>query len=210
MFEQFVTRPKHLQLHREGPMREERERYLRHLAEEGRAPVTLEHTAGYILHAALLLNLQPGETVSEKRLRMLGQKWHDSDLHGGPHRRKPSAITVHMFVGRAKHWLAFCGRMDRPQVRRPFDDLLRSFLEFEHAERGWSPTTIGIYRRDLGMFLSWTARRVGKDLRKLDARKLTTYAQEPQFTRWSRCSIASHICHVRVFLRWLGARQGCD
>ncbi|MGA2964255.1 MAG: tyrosine-type recombinase/integrase [Candidatus Korobacteraceae bacterium] len=211
MFEQFVTRPRLLQLHREGPMREEREQYLRHLHDEGRALVTFEHAMGYILHAAILLDLKRGEIVSEERLQRLGRQWRASNYHGGIGRRKPSALTIRMFLGRVRRWLAFCGRMARPQVSSgPFDDLIQTFLDFQSAERGWSPCTIDIYRRDIGLFLLWAARSVGRSLRKIDARKLTAYTQESQFARWSRCSIASHICHVRVFLRWLGTRQGCD
>lgn len=210
MFERFVTRRKHLQLHREGPMRDERERYLRHLVKEGRALETFTHAAGYILHAALLLDLKPGEIVSEDRLRVLGQEWRDGNFRGGLRRRKPSPPTVHRFLGRARHWLKFCGRIEVSQVSRPFAGLLQSFLDFKRAEHGWSPSTVNIYRRDIDLFLSWATGRVGRDLRKLDARALTAYMQEPQFTRWSRCSIASHICHVRVFLRWLGRRHGCD
>ena len=210
MFEQFVTRRKHLQLHRESPMREERERYLRHLVEDGRALETFKHAAGYTLHAAILLDLKPGQVVNEEQLRTLGPKWRDGNFRGGLHRRKPSAATIHKFLGRIRHWLAFCGRMERSFIRGPFDDLMQGFIEFKRAEHGWSPCTVGIYRRDVGLFLAWAAKHPGGDLRKLDARMLTGYLQEPQFTRWSRCSIASHICHVRVFLRWLGGGRGCE
>src|SRR5208282_4015135 len=109
MFERFVTRSKHLQLHRQGPMRDERERYLRHLVDEGRAMDTFKHTAGYILHAAILLDLKPGRIVSEDRLRMLGREWCDGNFRGGAGRRKPSAPTIRMFLGRIRHWLTFCG-----------------------------------------------------------------------------------------------------
>jgi integrase/recombinase XerD len=211
MFEQFVTRSKHLQLHRHGPMREERERYLRYLLDEGRASQTLAHAIGYILHAAILLDLTPGQTVNEEQLHVLGQRWCDGNFRGGVGRRKPSASTILIFLGRIRHWLTFCGRMELPQVScRPFADLLQNFLDFKHTDHGWSSCTVDIYRKDVGLFLSWAARHARDDLRKLDARMLTTYMQEPQFTRWSRCSIASHICHVRVFLRWLGQRDGCD
>lgn len=210
MFEQFVTRRKHLQLHRQGPMREERERYLRHLLEEGRALETFKIAAGYILHAAMLLDLKPGQVVNEEQLRALGRKWRDGNFRGGLGRRKPSAHTIRIFLGRIRHWLTFSGRMDRPQTHGPFDDLIQDFLEFKRAEHGWSDCTVDIYRRDIRLFLSWAARRVGRSLRTLDAPTLTTYMQEPQFARWSRCSIASHICHLRVFLRWLGGRRGCE
>ena len=211
MFERFVTRFKHLQLHRQGPARDERERYLRHLADEGRSMATFKHAAGYILHAAILLDLKPGGIVSEERLRLLGQEWCDGNFRGGLGRRKPSVPTIRMFLGRIRHWLTYCGRMEVPEVSRPpFDSLLQIFLDFKRADHGWSSCTVDIYRRDVGLFLTWASEHAGDDLRKLDARVLTTYMQEPQFTRWSRCSIASHICHVRVFLRWLGERDGCD
>jgi integrase/recombinase XerD len=211
MFERFVTRSKHLQLHRVGPLREERERYLRHLLQEGRASETFAHAIGYILHAAILLDLKPGQTVNEEQLHVLGQKWRDGNFRGGVGRRKPSAPTIRMFLGRVRHWLTFSGRMDLPPISHgPFDSLLQSFLDFKCADHGWSACTVDIYRRDVGLFLSWAEGHLRSDLRKLDARMLTTYMQEPQFTRWSRCSIANHICHVRVFLRWLGKRDGCD
>jgi site-specific recombinase XerD len=211
MFERFVTGSKHLQLQRQGPMRDERERYLRHLTDEGRAMETFKHAAGYILHAAILLDIKPGRSVSEERLGILGREWCDGHFRGGVGRRKPSAPTIRKFLGRVRHWLTFCGRMELPQARRrPFDSLLQGFLDFKRADHGWSSCTVDIYRKDVGLFLAWAAEHAGGDLRKLDARTLTTYMQEPQFTRWSRCSIASHICHVRVFLRWLGERSGCD
>jgi site-specific recombinase XerD len=192
-------------------MRDERERYLQHLADEGRAMATFKHAAGYILGAAILLDLKPGRIVSEERMQTLGREWCDGNFHGGAGRRKPSAPTIRMFLGRVRHWLRFCGRMELPQVRRPpFDNVLQGFLDFKRADHGWSSCTVDIYRRDVGLFLAWATEHSGSDLRKLDARTLTTYMQEPQFTRWSRCSIASHICHVRVFLRWLGERNGCD
>jgi site-specific recombinase XerD len=211
MFERFVTRSKHLQLHRQGPMRDERERYLQHLADEGRSMETFKHAAGYILHAAVLLDLNSSGIVSEERLRLLGQEWCDGNFRGGVGRRKPSAPTIRMFLGRIRHWLTFCGRMELPQIGcLPFDNVLQGFLDFKRADHGWSSCTVDIYRRDVGLFLAWAAEHAGGNLQKLDARTLTTYVQEPQFTRWSRCSIVSHICHVRVFLRWLGERDGCD
>ena len=135
-------------------MRDERERYLRHLADEGRSMATFKHAAGYILHAALLLDLKSGGNASEERLQLLGREWCDGNFRGGAGSRKPSALTIRMFLGRIRHWLTFCGRMELLQVkRRPFDDLLQSFLDFKQSDHGWSSCTVDIYRRDVGLFL---------------------------------------------------------
>ena len=84
MFERFVTRFKHLQLHRQGPARDERERYLRHLADEGRSMETYQHAAGYILHAAVLLNLNSRGIVSEERSRKHPQGLADNRAEAKP------------------------------------------------------------------------------------------------------------------------------
>jgi integrase/recombinase XerD len=66
MFEQLFKRPHALLRHRNGPLAEERRRYLAHCAEQQMSQRTLRRTATYTLIVAKALRLadRPGELVT--------------------------------------------------------------------------------------------------------------------------------------------------
>jgi hypothetical protein len=77
VFEQFFVRPHVLACQRNGPLAEERHRYLVHGAEQQMSPATLRDIAFYILHAAKTLPLadHPGERISLAEIEAAADCW---------------------------------------------------------------------------------------------------------------------------------------
>ncbi len=130
MFEEFFQRPYHLARHRAGPYAEERQRYLSHLKEEGRASITLKHTAGLLLSIARHISANR-DAVTPAQVECAAENW----LHSQPRTYRSSkgrykAKTTFMF--HARSWLRFLRHLHEPPVQGPFD---RSWMRSSSSKR---------------------------------------------------------------------------
>jgi site-specific recombinase XerD len=209
VFERFIKQSSCLKRHREGPMATERDRYLRHLADEGRNVKTLKDINGHIFRAAELLDLKDGQLVTSAGLQLLGERWLDE-----PPRARRRTDSRHraktLFIGRITDWLRFIGRLEKECQIGPYDTVTDQFIDFSRSERGLAEPTLKSFRRTAQAFFCWYALKVGRKLNRLNANHLSVYVQEAPFSGWSRVSISGQISNLRVLLRWLGNRGLCS
>jgi hypothetical protein len=146
MFERFFCEPRCLRRYREGPMKAEREEFLRYNVAEGRSDLTLRQVMRDILIAAELLTQKDTERVICADLQWLEEQW----INALPNRRS-DARTLRKrrttFLGHARIWLRFIGRFKEKAPLQPFGEELERFIEFGRRERGLASETCKYQRR---------------------------------------------------------------
>jgi hypothetical protein len=121
MFEQLFERPHALARQRNGPLVEERLRYLAHCAEQQMAHRTLRCIAIYTLIVAKALRLadRPAELISRAEIEAEATRWADREPK--PPNMRAVRITWLRFNGHATRWLRFLGRL-QASVLAPQED----------------------------------------------------------------------------------------
>jgi integrase/recombinase XerD len=210
MFDQLFQHPHALARHRDGPMPEERRRYLAHCAAQRMAVWTLRHIANYLLVVAKVLRLadRPGELITAEEIEAQAKRW--ARRQSQPPRRRGLDHRRPAFQRHALRWLAFLGRLQPPAaVRQPYADQLAQFADYQARERGLSPNTIDYHRRTLRRFCA-QLQQAGLQLQTLTAARmdelLATRAGEGQ---WARRTTSTWVSILRPFLRFAEARGWC-
>jgi integrase/recombinase XerD len=143
MFEQLFVRRDALARQRNGPLAEERRRYLVHCADQQLAPRTLRDIATYLLVVAKALRLEnrPGELIPRAEIEQQARQW----AHRRPQRthRKRRPFSRPRFLRYALPWLRFLGQLQEPRPPACFGaDLIAAFAEALHRDKGLAPSTI--------------------------------------------------------------------
>src|SRR5262249_37320294 len=111
MFEQLFVRTPALARQRNGPLAEERGRYLVHCADHQPAPRTPRDIATYLLVVAKAPRLEnrPGELIPRAEIEQQAHQW----AHRRPQRthRKWRPFSRPRFLRYALPWLRFLGRL---------------------------------------------------------------------------------------------------
>ena len=148
-------------------MAEGRERFLRHLEDQGYANETLRQVDAQIHLAAkllALLALKKGQCVTRRHLSLLRQRWLANPPRA-KYRKHGFNRGVGMFLHRAIQWLRFLGAWKDEDIAEPFDDLISRFIQFGRVERGLKPRRpwrhIATPPRE---FLRWCGKRLRRDL----------------------------------------------
>ena len=210
MFNQLFRRPHALARHRNGPLAEERRRYLSHCAEQQMTRETLRGIASYILNVAEALRLaeRPGEIITRTEIEAEADRW------GNRQPRPPRAWLDHRlrvrFRGHAIRWLTFLHRLQPPAVvQQPYADHVAQFTDYMHRERGLSPRTIAYSRLVIEEFLTQI------DKADLQFKMLTVaqvdelLAQKVRDGRYARVTIRRWASAIRPFLRFAEGRGWC-
>ena len=200
MFEQLFKQPHALARHRNGPLAEERRRYLAHCAEQQMSRRTLRRTATYTLIVAKALRLadRPGELVTRAEIEAEADRWANR-------RPKPPAMReAHRswlrFTGSATRWLTFLGRFQPSAAApRPYAEHVAQFSDYMLQERGLSPLTARYRCRDIHEFLAWVD---GAGLR-LDALTVAQVdellARKVRDEGYARVSVQTYASNLRAF-----------
>ena len=133
MFEQLFERPQALARQRDGPLAEERRRYLVHCAEQQMSPRTLRGIAIYTLIVAKALRLadRPGELISRAEIEAEADRW--ANRHPRPPAMREPRHSWLRFTGHAIRWLTFLGRLQPPATApRPYAEQVAQFTDL-HA-----------------------------------------------------------------------------
>ncbi len=160
MFDQFLKQPHALAAHHNGPLAEERRRYLAHRAEHQMSRHTLRAIVSYTLLIAKALRLpeRRGELITRAEIEAAANRWF-SRRSKGSRVRKNRCLGVRVFTGHAVRWLSFLGRMQVPAaVRQPYADQVSEFTDYMVRERGLSPSTV-TYSRGTMLTGCWRRRR---------------------------------------------------
>jgi site-specific recombinase XerD len=208
MLEQLFHCPHALRRQCSGPLADERDRYLRHCAQQQMSPRTLGDIARSTLIAARLLRLadRPDERITPAEIGSAADRW----LNRHPGRPTPARerYAWGRFTRHATRWLAFLGRLETPgRPPLPYAEHLARFADFMLQERGLSPQTVEHRRRAVQEFLTKTD---ALDLR-LDS--LTAAQVDQLLTRkvcddgYARVTIRTYASTLRAFFRY-AERQG--
>ena len=146
MFDQLFQEPRALARQRDGPLAEERCRYLVHCAEQGMTPVTIQDAARCILTIthALRLAERPGDLITLKEIKLAADRW--AKQHSKPTGRRLRSSSWERFNCHATRWLSFLGRLQPAATDpQPYADLVTQFVDRMRQERGLTHRTIATY-----------------------------------------------------------------
>src|SRR5262249_55333846 len=138
---------------RNGPLAEERGRYLAFRAGQGMPLITLQETAHYLLMIARHLRLadRPVAVFARDEIEQEARHWP------GKPAPRPAAASPRaraLFLRYAVQWLRFLGRLQpTPDTPHPFATEIAGFAEYLNREKGLAPTTIGARCWTLRAFL---------------------------------------------------------
>lgn len=205
MFDRFLKDPHALKRQQNGPLAEERLRYLAHCIKQQLSWETLRGTASYILVIAQELRLaeRPGELITPAEIEAAADRW--------VHRPRPRMkdLRMHSFTGHAVRWLTFLGRLQRPVTVQPYADYVGQFAEYQLRERGLTRQTV---ERCSGV-LNWLLAELTEGKRRL---KTVTVAQVDDLLakkirkgRYARVTIQGWASNLRTFFRFAEERGWC-
>jgi site-specific recombinase XerD len=155
MFERIFKRPHVLARQRNGPLAEERCRYLVHCAELQMSWWTLRHIAIYALVVAKVLGLadRPGELITRKEIEAEADRW--ANRQPCPKLLREVRRSRLRFTGHAVRWLTFLGRLQPPTVTpHPYADHLTRFADYLLRDCGLYPCTVEYRCQSLREFLA--------------------------------------------------------
>jgi site-specific recombinase XerD len=199
MFETLLRTEAARRRYREAPFAAERERYLRHRADLGATRASLKFMNRELLWIARLLEPDAANGVEMAQLQELVRR--RASVHRG-------ATTAQRTIVMARPWLQFLGWWRTPDVILPFQDLLDCYVAWMRDERGFSASTVEMWRHQIGRFLQWcaTANRHLGDLQPSDIDRYFVEGAQ----RWSRVTVSGIASALRVFLRHAAAQGRCD
>ena len=142
MFELIFKAPYTLRRHREGPLADERARYLAQLAEGGVSLSSLRHAAFFLLGFAARVDFSGNQKISQEQMDRAADDWA----------RRKKALEIRSsepygprerFRAVARAWLRFLGRWQpAPVPPQPYSDLIADFALSMRQERGLAESTI--------------------------------------------------------------------
>ncbi len=207
MFEQLFKGTHALARQQNGPLAEERQRYLFHCAEQHMAPKTLHDIAFYILAAADTLRLaeRPDDFITPDEIKAAADR--RANRHSDPSLQQTVSASWRRFTCCATRWLSFLGRLQPPTPPPPpYAEQLTKFADYMRLERGLSPRTIEGRCHALREFLA----RLTKAGLRLDTLTVAQVddilVRKVQEDGYARVSVRSYAYWLRAFFRYA---EGC-
>jgi site-specific recombinase XerD len=210
MFDRLYKRPRVLARHRNGPLVEERRRYLAHGAEQEMALLTLQNMARYTLIVAKALRLadRPGEIITKEEIEVEAERWAN---------RQPKHPMMRLFhhsrrnfTLQAIRWLTFMGRME-PSItgQRPYTKHVAQFSDYQLRERGLSPQTVEYSSRTIHQFFS-QIEEAGLRLKTLSVAQVDELlVKKFREGKYARSTIQRWASVLRTFFRFAERRGWC-
>jgi site-specific recombinase XerD len=207
MFERLFKDPHTLARQRNGPLVEERRRYLIHCAEQQMAPGTLLDIATRLLAAANALRLaeRPGEFITPDEIKAAADRC--ASCNSNQPTIGPVNSVWHRFTRSTTRWLSFLGRLQPPATTpQPYAELVTKFADYMSQERGLSACTVAGRCHAIREFLA----RLGKAGLRLDTLTVAqvddVLARKVQEDGYARVSVRAYAYSLRAFFRYA---EGC-
>ena len=197
MFQKLLLSANALRRHQEGPLAQERERYIQNCADSGATYWSLRIKCNELLWAAKLIGSNGTQVFDSEALVRLADRrvsYHNS------------STTRVRFTNVTRPWLRFLGWWTEPVETYPFQDQLDQYCLWMRNERGFSETTIAGWRCRVRDFLIWCDMH-GLGLGKLIPSDIDDYFMDEDAHHWGRITVANIATILRVFLRY-GTSQG--
>ena len=194
--------------HQQAPAIAERERFLQHCAENGKARATLISVANELRVIAIRLDIGINSPITREHIVIAAERWARHQRRCG--RSTQLRWSRERFVQVAVDWLSFLNRLEVKKSARPdCMELSDQFLLHLREERGLSTRTIHAYRWHVEKFLlSLAARdRQFSEVLITDADAFFASLSE---RNWCRVSLATSVKALRAFLRDAAHRGWCS
>ena len=199
MFEKLFADVGTIARHRDGPLFDERHRYLLHCASVGATLHTQRNRARALLWLAMSLPAGVHRQVDAEQLRRLI----------AAHRPPVTDQTAAGLLNIGRPWLKFIGWWHQPEQPIAFPEALDRFVVWMRDERGLTPCTVEQWRYRTANFLRW-CKEAGRDLKSLEPKDIDAYFVTYGAQRWSRIS-AGHIARMlRVFFKHAASTGACS
>lgn len=208
MFELIFKAPYTVKRHREGPLADERARYLAQLAEGGVSLSGLRHAAFVLLGFAARVDFSGNQTISQAQVDGAADDWirrkkaleNRSSEPYGPRER---------FLTVARAWLRFLGRWQPPPLPpQPYADLITDFALSMRQERGLAESTItlrcGFVRKFFDRLASTPTTLQAVRLKHVE--EVLAWQGRQGYTRGS---IRAYVEALRAFFRHAERRGWC-
>jgi site-specific recombinase XerD len=210
VFDQLFERCHALARQHSGPLLEERQRYLVHLAHQGMARRTLRLAATYLLHVAEYLHLadRPGEVISSDEIDQKATLWANRPRKSP--NRTGTGRARERFFWHASQWLQFLGRWQSPPVEpHPFAAQIRAFADHMQGEQSLSPQSIGARCSALQPFLGRLAAS-GHSLESLTIAQIDqALLEQINAGGYARTSVRTLASILRAFFRYAQVQGWC-
>ena len=214
MFEQIFSCPRALARYRNGPMAEDRRRYLVYCAETRMSALVLRAIAPYTLTVAKALRLvdRSGELISRTEIEAAADRWvrRANRRHKQKKKHKRGGSAWLQFKSHAFRWLKFLGRLQTPTPGlQPYDDRVAQFMDHMGRERGFSSQTIALRCRTISKFLMQID-EAGLRFDTIAVAKVDELlARKVRKDGFARATIKSWGSAVRTFCRFAEERGWC-
>jgi integrase/recombinase XerD len=210
MFDRLFQKPRVLARYLDGPLAEERRRYLVHCAEQHMARATLREIATYTLAVAKALRLaeRPGELITPGEIKAAADCWA---CRRSPHRSAPALSTAwRLFTRFATRWLSFLGRLQSVSAAPAlYAGQIATFADYMRQERGLSPRTIEGNCWAVREFLPQLS-AAGLRLETLTSAQIDEIlARQARERSYTRVTVRGIVGRLRAFLRFAEARAWC-
>jgi integrase/recombinase XerD len=186
--------------HCDSPFAIERNRYLRHCADNGATSATLRIKSNELRWAGRLLPPGAPQGVGMKELQVMVRKRRS--IHKG-------RTSGQRLINIARPWLRYLGWWREPITEFPLQSQLDGYVAWMRDERGFSSSTVEQWQHKIGAFLKWCL-ETKRQLSELQASDIDHYLASGRAQRWSRISVSNNAKALRVFLRYAAAQGACD
>ena len=210
-FDRLVQSPRALAHHRNGPLADERSRFLAHLADHGFSCSSLQHFAPYLLVIADRLRLadRPGEIISHDEIKRETARWaRRTPVRLGDRRDSPYSRWA--FFSIATRWLTFLGRLGQPSICPGLHAAqLNAYADSLLHEKGLLPDTINSRCRFIQRFLNRLGASAGSltdiTICRIDETLIAMINQ----CSYARVTVRSLASMLRSFFRYAETRGWC-
>jgi integrase/recombinase XerD len=207
MLETLLEHPFFLNRHRDAPMLNEREVFLRHLQQQGTSRVALRNLSGELIHVVRLLQMEKLRDISQEEIHRAAQRWARQQ------RSNPKAHScgnsASFFIYAAKKWLCFHGRLKPSSAPRTrFADQLGDFALYMTEEQGLSPQSVRSHCWKTSKFLSWVGER-HRLLARVSVEDVDKFLAMKGAAGWNRKSVSVAAQALRAFFRYAETRGWC-
>jgi site-specific recombinase XerD len=210
MFNQLFKRPQAMARHQNGPLAEERRRYLAHCAKQQMSLETLGQIARNTLIVATILRLadRPRDRITRTEIAAEADRW--VNRRSRPRQVLNVRLECRKLRGHAIRWLTFLGRLQPPvTVQQPYAEHVARFTDYLLRERGLSPRTIAYSGQVIQEFLAQIdeANLLLKTLTVVQVNELL--AKKVQKNGFARVTVKRCAAALRPFLRYAEACEWC-
>jgi integrase/recombinase XerD len=209
MFEQLFTCPRTVKRYSDGPLLEERLRYLAHCAAQGSTRSSLRLIAQHQLSLVEYLHLERTDSITIQQIQAAANSWVDRQPQPHTHNATDYRYARLRFISDGRQWLTYLGRLRQDATHRPYTDLIEGFADYMLREKGLSQYTIRIRCWYVEQFLS----RYWEQGRSFDLVSIAdidaAIARKGTQDGYTRKSIQGYVNALRAFFRYAEQRGWC-